>query len=87
MKYKIIKIGASWCGPCRVLDNKLKGFNRCEITKYDVDDMDDELLDKFKVRNVPVTLILDENDNEIAKWVGLFDVNELETKLDELENA
>lgn len=87
MKYKVIKFGASWCGPCRVLDSKLNGFNKCELIKYDVDDVDDELLLKYQIRGVPATFLLDENDNVIERWNGIFDVKALENKIDELENA
>ena len=84
MKYKVIKFGALWCGPCRVLEQKLKNFDKCEIAMYDVDDTDESLLEKYKIRNIPVTLIVDENGDEVQRWVGLFNVSELETKLDEL---
>ena len=87
MKYKIIKFGASWCGPCRVLEQKLRDFDKCEVIVYDVDDTDETLLEKYKIRNIPVTLIVDENGDEVQRWVGLFNTSELETKLEELENA
>ena len=87
MEYKIIKFGANWCGPCRVLEQRLKDFDKCEVIMYDVDDTDETLLEKYKIRNIPVTLIVDENGNEVQRWVGLFNTSELETKLEELENA
>ena len=83
MKYKVIKFGAPWCGPCRALETKLKGFDKCEIVRYDVDDADTDLLAEYKIRSVPVTILLDDNGNEIHRWVGLFNVDELHKKIDE----
>lgn len=87
MNYKVLKFGAEWCGPCRALEQKLKDFDKCEVIVYDVDDMDEELLEKYKIRNIPVTIMVDENGEEVNRWVGLFSITELKTKLEELENA
>lgn len=87
MEYKVLKFGAIWCGQCRVLEQKFKNFNKCEVIMCDVDDVDEELLEKYKIKNIPVTLIVDENGNEMHKWVGLFNISELENKLEELKNA
>lgn len=84
MKSKVIKFGASWCGPCRVLESNLKDFDKCEIERYDVDDADEDLLIKYNVRSVPTVVIVDENGNEQHKFVGLFKVSDLEKKVDEL---
>ena len=90
MNYKVLKFGAEWCMPCKVLNKNLENFTDCEVVKYDVDDVDDmdeELLEKYKIRNIPVTIMVDENGEEVNRWVGLFSITELETKLEELENA
>jgi thiol-disulfide isomerase/thioredoxin len=87
MKYKVIKIGASWCGPCKVLDKSLNNFSKCNVEKYDVEEVDDDFLSKYNIRNVPVTIIVDESGSEVKRWNGLFDIKELESKLDELEDA
>lgn len=78
---KLIKIGAEWCGPCRVLDKQLENFNKCEVIKYDVEENED-IVEQYKVRNIPVTILLDDNDNEIKRWVGLFNINEIEKELE-----
>ena len=87
MKYKVIKFGAGWCGPCRVLDSSLKDFDKCEIERYDVDEVDEDLLIKYGIRNVPTTIIVDENGNEQHRFIGLFKISDLENKLDELNNG
>lgn len=84
---EILKFSAEWCGPCKVLKSKLSSFDKCKVTEYDVDDVDDDLLSKYGIRGVPVTILLDNDANEVNRWVGVFDINELSEKIDELNNA
>lgn len=72
---KIEKFGAAWCGPCKILDrtleqmissDKLKGI---EVIKYDVDDYEDLASEKH-IRNVPVMIYYDENNEEVERSVG-----------------
>lgn len=81
---RIIKIGAEWCGPCRSLDKQLENFNKCEVTKYDVDE-NENIADEYNIRNIPVTILLDDNDNEVKRWVGLFNVNEIEQEIQKMK--
>lgn len=85
MTYKLFKFGAPWCGQCKVLSNRLESLNldNCEVTEFDVDEVDEDLLNKFQIRNIPVTVLLDEDENLIHKWVGVFDVNEIVAKTEE----
>ena len=78
---KVIKIGAEWCFPCRALDKQLENFNKCEVIRYDVDE-NENIVEEYKIRNIPVTILLDDNDNEIKRWVGLFNINEIEKELE-----
>lgn len=87
MGYKVKKFSASWCGPCRMLDQKLKDFKMCEVEKIDVDKMDEDVLAGYKIRNIPTTIIFNDNDEEVSRFVGLFNVQDLENKLKELENG
>ena len=84
MNYKILKFSADWCMPCKVLNKKLEDFTDCEVVKYDVDDVDEEIIKKYRIRNIPVTILLDENEEEIQRWVGVFDVNEISNKIREI---
>lgn len=83
---RLIKIGASWCGPCNLMDKRLKDFNACDYKSYDVEDEDDEtvaVIDKYNVRNVPVLVLEGDNGEELAKWVGAVSVDEILKKVDE----
>ena len=83
---RLIKIGATWCAPCNLMDKRLKDFNACDYKPYDVDDEDDEtvaVIDKYNVRNVPVLVLEGDNGEELAKWVGAVSVDEILKKVDE----
>lgn len=84
MDYKILKFGADWCMPCKTLNQKLEKFKDCEVIKYDVDEVEEELLEKYKIRNIPVTILVNENEEEIKRWIGLFNVNEITEKIKEI---
>jgi thioredoxin-like negative regulator of GroEL len=74
----IEKFGASWCGPCKVLDKTLEKVTGVDIQKYDVDQFED-LAEERGVRNVPV-LIFWNGDKEVDRLVGavpLSTINEV----------
>ena len=81
---KVLKFGAEWCMPCRVLNKNLENFTDCEVVKYDVDDVDEDMLSQFKIRNIPVTILLNNNDEEVKRWIGVFNVQEISDKIKEL---
>ena len=91
---KVIKLGASWCGPCHVLEpvfnkiSKMDAFNGIEFKSLDIEyDEGNEMADKYKVRNVPTIIMLDENNNEIKKVVGALPENQLVQILTECMNG
>ena len=69
----IEKFGASWCGPCKVLDKTLEKVTGVDIQKYDVDQFED-LAEERGVRNVPV-LIFWNRDQEVDRLVGAVPLN------------
>lgn len=66
---RIEKFGASWCGPCKVLDRTLEQLTGIEIVKYDVDE-EEELANARGIRNVPVLIYYNEQDEEVKRTVG-----------------
>lgn len=69
----IEKFGASWCGPCKVLDKTLEKVTGVDIQKYDVDQFED-LAEERGVRNVPV-LIFWSGNQEVDRLVGAVPLN------------
>lgn len=71
MVTRIEKFGASWCGPCKVLDRTLEQLTGIEIVKHDVDeDEEEELANARGIRNVPVLIYYNEQDEEVKRTVG-----------------
>lgn len=71
---KIEKFGASWCGSCKVLDRTLEQLTGVEIIKHDVDE-EEELANVRGIRNVPVLIYYNEQDEEIKRTVGAVSLN------------
>ena len=57
MVTRIEKFGASWCGPCKVLDRILEQISG--IVKHD-----EELANSKGIRNVPVLIYYNDRDEE-----------------------
>ncbi len=71
-KVTVYKFGASWCGPCKLLDTKFKKvaaeFPEIRTVAFDVDE-DAKLAKQYKIRSVPTVIFLDE-EKEIERLVG-----------------
>lgn len=68
---KILKFGADWCSQCKAQDNEFKEHPLVISPKIiDVDEAEESLIDKYKIRSIPVIIVLDNDNNEIKRWVG-----------------
>ena len=75
---KIIKLSTTWCGPCRTFGktfhkvSEMEEYKDIEFKEIDIenDDNGDVLAEKYQVRSVPTTILLDENDELIYKLMG-----------------
>ena len=77
---KAIKFYADWCGPCKMyskvwnkVSEELK--EEVEFVEIDVDKDTTGLAAKYKVRSIPMTVILKEKDE--VKMTGLIQEKEL----------
>lgn len=70
----IVKVGAVWCGPCRVLEKTLRDIESeqaaIKIAEIDADDCDEELMYELAVRNIPV-MFIKHNVGEAERVVGI----------------
>ena len=75
MGLKIIKFGATWCQPCKVIDSILdmvkKEYPSVEFDTYD-HKKDVDMFSKYKITSVPTVVILKDDSTELEKITGVF---------------
>lgn len=78
---KVIKIGAVWCPGCLVMRPIWKKINEkydLDITEYDLD-MDEDIVKTYNIgEKLPVVIFLDDNNNEIKRYIGEKTFDELD---------
>jgi thioredoxin 1 len=87
---KVIKFGADWCGPCRMIEPTIKSLKEkynvegsdVEIVSIDVD-VDPETSSKYGIRNVP-TFIFEKDDTVVERMVGVRQPSDIENKIKSL---
>ena len=87
MVTKIYKVGAEWCGHCRKLKEELKDFNLVTIIEIDADE-NETFCEKYNIKNIPVLLLCNKEDDVAYRHVGFISKKELEEKIADLnENS
>lgn len=89
MVKKIFKCSAVWCGPCRLMEqifhkiSQNEKYQKIEFSTIDVDDIQNkELLIKYKIRNIPVIILVDDMDNEIDRITGVVSIDNITNVID-----
>ena len=76
---KAIKFYADWCGPCKmyskIWDKVVEEVEGVEFVEIDVDKDTTGLSAKYKVRSIPMTVVIKEEDE--IKVTGLIQEKEL----------
>jgi len=86
---EMIKFGAGWCGPCRMIkptvDKLIEKYNTdgsdVKITDVDVD-AESDVAQQYKVRSIP-TMIFLKDGKEVSRKVGVLDEGQIENMLKE----
>lgn len=73
---KLLKFTASWCPSCKQLSKVLEDFNDIPVEEIDIEDRF-ELADKYGIRNLPTMILLDKDNNEIHRFVGLTTLDKI----------
>ena len=79
----LVKIGAEWCGQCKVLQKTIEDIEKSRSDVYfinvDADEAED-IIEEFNIRNIPVTLVIKKSRVD-SKVVGIQSRAELESRL------
>lgn len=84
----LVKIGAPWCGPCRMLSDTLHNLDPNKISDtliadVDIDDEDNEdIAIEYNIRNIPVILYV-RNGEVLDKYVGTIPENDIYKYIEE----
>jgi len=89
---EVLKFGAGWCGPCRMMEPTIKRLEEkynvegSTITITDIDvDSDKRSAAKYGVRSIPTIVFLKSNE-EKSRIVGATTEQEIEKVLESLKN-
>lgn len=80
---KVIKLSKPDCVPCQTVANFLQD-NNVEYEEHDIY-KEPELVEKYNLMGVPVTILFDDEGNEVQRVVGFNppQLNELISKLNQ----
>lgn len=81
---KILKFYSPTCGPCKVMSRTLSTLTDVEIQDVDITDEDNEsLLDEWKIRAVPTTIVLGEKGEFLSEFKGVVSADKIQKVINE----
>jgi thioredoxin 1 len=79
MNMKVFKFYAEWCGPCKGLTMVVNGAKDKISIPIEEVNIDENIMlsQEFKIRSVPTMVLVDAQENEIKRHVGLMNEAQL----------
>lgn len=76
---KCLRFSAKWCGPCQGLKMVINGAGDKLPMPVEEVDIDDNIMmaQQFNVRSVPTLIIVDEQEAELKRHVGMLNEEKL----------
>ncbi len=76
---KVLKFYADWCGPCKALTEVIKKAGDKITIPVENINIDENIMlaQQFSIRSVPVMILVDDNENELKRQVGLVNEEKL----------
>ena len=82
---KIIAYVSSLCPTSKKMEDVINSLSiQTEI--YDIDRVDNVLIDAFRIKNTPTILLLNKNGEELWRFVGYVSKKDLEYKIKKLNH-
>jgi thioredoxin 1 len=85
----VVKFGADWCGPCRVIEKSIENIEQSYVDtalflEVNVDEADEDFVANSGIRNIPVLQYF-KNGEMVDKTVGLITEQDIINKIKELK--
>ena len=77
-KKTLLKFYGEWCNSCKILDGVIKNVDLSQV-KYENIDISEAMVvtAHYRIRAVPTMVLLDEEENEIKRFVGTMNAEAL----------
>ena len=77
---KLVYISATWCGPCKMFAPIMAKVAELGIPVEKMDaDKDQSSVMKYGVRSIPTVLKVDSSGNEVGRFVGVKNLEEIKS--------